>query len=397
METKSILFNTLDSMLNRHSLLMMGNTADPHATYIQNYVEVCNYVSAVNKTELPVLLKAPAHWDEYQKSLIDAKAASLKWVNEIAANLKELPEELMDSNEEVLNLFQKAIDHCNKLIVDPTDEYTRKKLKQDIDNSLEEIHDLSTKIERVIQRMSDFRDTLPLQAANLKHIADLAMQDEKVDLEKIAELEKKIDEINSEISSLTGAIVGLSIAMGAALIISIVAVAAAGPFGMLTWIFTGAAVAVAATFIAIDSIKLKALKKEVETLQNDMDDYTTDVATLQASAKAFQELADKAVAIDDNLKYILDIWTALENDLAQISKEIEVSGEKYNSDDWTGVKTGFENATVLWNQFQEEVKLCSLEDMCGNTAKLDIGMSSEEVKQQLDAGKNVELIEYLTT
>ncbi|WP_320053752.1 hypothetical protein [uncultured Acetobacteroides sp.] len=396
METKTIFFSSLDSILNGRSLLKQGNTVDPHSTYIQNYVQVCNYVSSVNKSELPVLRKAPAHWDEYQKSLIDAKAASIKWVNEIAANLKELPTELMDSNEDVLDLFQKAIDHCDKLIIDPTDEFARKKLKQDINNSLEEIHDLSQKIERVIQRMSEFRDTLPQQAANLQHIADLAMQDEKVDKDKIEELQKKIGEIKSEISSLTGAIVGLSIALGASIILSVVAVAVAGPIGMLTWIFTGAAAAVATTYIVIDSIKLNTLKQEVKALQHDMDDYTADVATLQVVAKTFQELAEQAIAVEDNMKYILDIWKALDYDLTQISKEIEKSGEKYSSQDWAGVKTGFQNATTLWKQFQEEVKLCSLEEMSGNTAKLDIGMSSEEVKQQLDAGKNVELIEYLT-
>lgn len=396
METKTILFNSLHSVLNRRSLLKLGNPAELNSTYVQNYVEVCNYVSSVNKSELPVLMNAPAHWDEYQNCMIDAKAASIKWVNEIAANLKELPTELLDSNEDILGLFQKAIDHCNKLIIDPSDEFARKKLKQDIDNSQEEIHDLSQRIERVIQRMSSFRDTLPQQAANLQHIADLAMQDEKVDKDKIKELQTKIGEIKAEISSLTAAIVSLSLAIGAAIILSVVAVAVAGPFGLLAWIFTGAAVAAAAVFIAIDSKKLNILKEQVVTLQNSMDDYTADVATLQVVAKSFQDLADKAIAVEDNMKYILDIWKALDYDLIQISKEIETSGNKYTSHDWTGIKTGFMNATTLWNKFQEDVKLCSLEEMSGNTAKLDIGMSSEEVKQQLDAGRSVELIEYLT-
>ncbi|MDU1904589.1 MAG: hypothetical protein E6772_07380 [Dysgonomonas sp.] len=394
---KTIMFSSLEQILSKPTNLRSANGAPtPHDTYVMNYTEVCNYVSAVNQSKLPVLKKPPTHWNEYEKCLINAKAAAIEWVNEIAARLKALPAELINADEDMLKLFNSAIDQCNYLIKDPTDEHARKKLKKNIDNSLEDIKDLIEKLDSIIKRMSNFRDTLPEQARNLQRIADLAMQDEKVDQKKIKELTEKVNDMNNEISDLTAAIVGLSIAAGIGITLSVIAVAAAGPIGMLTWIFTGAAVATAVTFIAIDAVKIKNLKAEIESLQSSMNDYSADVAALQLTSQTFGELAKKAKAVENNMKYILDIWKALQYDLSSISKEIEKSGEKYKSEDWKAVKSSFEKVIQLWNQFQKEVQLCNLNDMKGNTAKLEPGMSSAEVEKALKNGQDVELIKYLT-
>lgn len=72
---------------------------------------------------------------------------------------------------------------------------------------------------------------------------------------KIAELKQLIKNANSEINSLAAAIGGLSVALAASIAISVIAVAAAGPFGMVTWIFTGAIIATSIAFIAIDSLE----------------------------------------------------------------------------------------------------------------------------------------------
>jgi len=394
---KTIMFSSLEQVLNKPTNRRSANAAPtPHDTYVRNYIDVCNYVSAVNQSKLPVLNIPPAHWTEYETCLVDAKTAAIQWVNEIAARLKALPAELINADEDMLKLFNSVIEQCNYLIKDPTDEHARRKLKKNIDYSLADIRDLAEKLDSIIKRMSSFRDTLPEQARNLQRIADLALEDEKVDKRQIEDLKKQVKDIKTEISKLNDEIAALSIALGAAVVLSVVAVVAVGPIGMVSWIFTGAAVAVSATYIAIDSNKIKSLKTKTKALESDMNDYTNDVAALQLTSQTFSELVEKAQAVENNMKYILDIWKALEYDLTKIAKEIENSGVKYNSEDWKAVKSGFEKVIQLWNQFQKEVQLCNLNDMKGNTAKLEIGMNSAEVEKALKNGQDVELIKYLT-
>ena len=389
----TVRFINLSKAIN--ASLLKSTQNDAHDDYVKNYLAVCAYVSAVNKSGLPALLNPPAQWDAYQKNLILAKEASLEWVNTIAGRLGKLPDYIIEGNEVVLNLFNDGIAQSIDLITDPTDDYAKNKLQKDIEHSTREINDVIKMIGNVLVLLETYNNTLPEQAKNLQAIADLALQDEKADKAKITALLQDIKDMKDEISSLTAAIVGLAIADAAAITLSVVAVAAAGPLGLFACIFTGAIVGVATTFIALDGIKITALKNSIEEKQKSIDNYTADVATLQILSKTFSDLAQQSKVIEDNVRYILTVWQTLSGDLAKIKTELDSASTEYSDEKWASIKADFEEALTLWNTFIQQVNIYSLDNIQGNSAQLQLGMNMQDVENALNAEQNIDMITYL--
>lgn len=396
-------FNSLKRVLNSVNAVQMtrSNTAIPggevfRENYVNNFIAVCNYIVAVNSTDLPVLRKPVAHWNEYSTALINAKQAAIEWTNQIAANLKALPHDLIEKNEGMLEVFNEAIELCDQIIEDPTRKRLVTNLKDCIDDAKRNIDKMLKELSHVLELLKKYHDSLPNQAAELTKIANLAMADKQVDQNKITELKELIKSANSEINSLAAAIGGLSVALAASIAISVIAVAAAGPFGMVTWIFTGAIIATSIAFIAIDSQKIVTLKAKIKANQESMDDYTADVAALQNTADIFDALAKQAIQMEVCVQFIVDIWEALGNDLNNIKQDIVKAGDNFDKKEWLEVKNNFIEATTMWNSFIEKVALLDLDNVQGNTCKLELGMTEEQVKAACEKGETKDIIEYLT-
>lgn len=396
-------FNSLKRVLNSVNAVQMtrSNTAIPggevfRENYVNNFIAVCNYIAAVNSTDLPALRKPVAHWNEYSTALINAKQAAIEWTNQIAANLKALPHDLIEKNEGMLSVFNEAVELCDQIIEDPTRKRLVTNLEDCIDDATRNINKMLKELSHVLELLKKYHDSLPNQAAELTKIANLAMADKQVDQNKIAELKQLIKNANSEINSLAAAIGGLSVALAASIAISVIAVAAAGPFGMVTWIFTGAIIATSIAFIAIDSQKIVTLKAKIKANQESMDDYTADVAALQNTADIFDALAKQAIQMEECVQFIVDIWEALGNDLNNIKQDIAKAGDNVGKKEWLEVKNSFIEATALWNTFIEKVALLDLDNVQANTSKLELGMTEEQVKAACERGETKDIIEYLT-
>lgn len=396
-------FNSLKRVLNSVNAVQMtrSNTAIPggevfRENYVNNFIAVCNYIAAVNSTDLPALRKPVAHWNEYSTALINAKQAAIEWTNQIAANLKALPHDLIEKNEGMLSVFNEAVELCDQIIEDPTRKRLVTNLEDCIDDATRNINKMLKELSHVLELLKKYHDSLPNQAAELTKIANWAMADKQVDQNKIAELKQLIKNANSEINSLAAAIGGLSVALAASIAISVIAVAAAGPFGMVTWIFTGAIIATSIAFIAIDSQKIVTLKAKIKANQESMDDYTADVAALQNTADIFDALAKQAIQMEECVQFIVDIWEALGNDLNNIKQDIAKAGDNVGKKEWLEVKNSFIEATALWNTFIEKVALLDLDNVQANTSKLELGMTEEQVKAACERGETKDIIEYLT-
>lgn len=396
-------FNSLKRVLNSVNAVQMtrSNTAIPggevfRENYVNNFIAVCNYIAAVNSTDLPALRKPVAHWNEYSTALINAKQAAIEWTNQIAANLKALPHDLIEKNEGMLSVFNEAVELCDQIIEDPTRKRLVTNLEDCIDDATRNINKMLKELSHVLELLKKYHDSLPNQAAELTKIANWAMADKQVDQNKIAELKQLIKNANSEINSLAAAIGGLSVALAASIAISVIAVAVAGPFGMVTWIFTGAIIATSIAFIAIDSQKIVTLKAKIKANQESMDDYTADVAALQNTADIFDALAKQAIQMEECVQFIVDIWEALGNDLNNIKQDIAKAGDNVGKKEWLEVKNSFIEATALWNTFIEKVALLDLDNVQANTSKLELGMTEEQVKAACERGETKDIIEYLT-
>lgn len=364
------------------------------AQYKNNVILVSQYVSGVMNSNLPVLQNPVPDWDTYVTAYLAAKSSAMTWVNTVLVRLNTVPNTIIGFNGAVNNLFQNAIQNADALILNPSDQSARMFLQNDINNALNDMSYFENQINDVISTLQSFKDTLPQQASNLQAIANAAMQDQRADQQQIQALNQKIEAANQEIKSLTSAIIGLAIADGVAVVLGVVAVAVAGPIGMVTWIFLGAAVAVASIYIAIDATKIKALKAEIEEYQKSMTSFTADVAALTNTATVFKQFADQAQAIEANLQQILDAWGTLKSELQLVSNDIAAASGDYTREQWQSVKTDIEHAQSDWNTFVAGVGQLNI-SIQGNTAQLELGMSSTDVQAAVAAGKTSDFITYI--
>lgn len=362
--------------------------------YKTNVILVSQYVSGVMNTSLPVLLNPVPDWNTYETAYVAAKSSAMAWVNTVLEKLNTVPNTIVGYNDAVHTLFGNAIQNANTLIANPTDPSARMFLLNDINSAISNMNFFESQIAGVITTLQSFKESLPQQASNLQAIANAATKDQRADQDQISALSQKIDEANAEIKSLTAAIVGLAIVDGVAIVLGVVAVAVAGPIGMITWIFLGAAVAVASIYIAIDATKIKALKDQIEAYQKSMSSFTADVAALTNTANIFKQFADQAQAIEDNLQQILDAWSTLKAELTVVQNELHTASSDYTQEKWQSVKTDFENALADWNTFVASVGQLDI-TVQGNTAKLQLGMSSAEVQAAMTAGQTTDFITYI--
>lgn len=362
--------------------------------YKNNVMLVSQYVSGVMNSNLPVLQAPVPDWDAYTKAYLAAKSSAMVWVNTVLERLNTVPGNILSYNDTVQRLFNEAIADTDKLIEDPSDQSARQFLLSEINTAIRKMTFFSDEITDVIRTLQSFKESLPQQAKDLQTIADMAMQDQRADEQQIKSLQQKIDAANNEIKSLTAAIVGLAIADGVAVTLGVVAVAAAGPIGMVTWIFLGAAVAVASIYIAIDAAKIKALKAEIEQEQKDMSAFTADVAALANTASVFQQFADQAQAIEDNLQRIVNAWQAVNTELQAVEKDLTDASDDYTAEQWKQVKEDLEHAQADWNIFTAGLGQLNIQ-VLGNSAKLELGMSSEEVEAAMNSGETTDFITYI--
>jgi len=364
-------------------------------TYTKNFLAVCQYVAAVNKSELPVLKKKVEHWDEFSDALVEAKSSALEWTNNIAARLKALPNNLLRKDNDMRDLFDQAIGLCDKLVQNP--RQTRiNELSDTMDDLLTCINSICSELSRTLALLEEYHDSLPFQAEKLQSIADKAMEAKGADEKKIDELKQDISKAKAEISSLSAAIAGLAVSIAASVFISVVAIAAAGPIGGLSLIFTGAAIATATAYIVIDSEKIKSLNAKIKQKQGDMDEYTADVASLQLLADGYKDLAGQVIKMEDCVRFITGAWNAMKNDIQEIKSEIVHAQGLFTAKEWKAMKEDFVDASAHWALFIAKAELFNLDNLKACNCKLELGMSPEEVKSAKEKGGEVDLIEYLT-
>lgn len=292
--------------------------------------------------------------------------------------------------------FEQADEICRALVDRPDDKELKNELVDTISYIQLGLKPICTQLHTVLTLLQEYHETLPSQAQKLRDIVDMAMDDCAADTKKIQVLMADVGEAKVEISRLSAAIVGLGIAVGGSVLLSILSFAAAGPWGALSLIFTSAAIVAASTFIVIDSQKIKALREKIQVDQQDMDEYTSDVAQLQIMSSAYYDLAKKALEMEECINFISGAWEAMQTDLKEIKKELSTATKRIPSKDWENIRRDFNVAAAQWIDFITKAKLLKVNNLKGCDSKLGLGMTPEEVKAAVKNGREIDLLEYLT-
>lgn len=362
-------------------------------TYKENVIAVNTLVNSVLTSNLPVLNQTPPDWNDFVTAYVAARSDALGWVNGVLAQLIDVPGEVRAYNTIISLLLGDATAQATALLQNPNNNIALTALNNDLTGLSAQLSVVQIFVSGTLNSIRNFKDTLPDMAAQLNTIATKSAQDANADQAQIDQLKQQITQLQNDISSLTAAIVGLSIADGVALTLGTVVTIAAWPIGALTWLFLGPAVAVASTFIALDAIQLQADKDEINTLTGEITGLTADVATLQLLAQNYSAMAAQTELIEDNLQAILDAWQILQNDVNAAITDIQAAQRDTGSKQFTAVMTDIADATSAWNDAYNQAGALAL-DIQINTAELQVGMSSEQVQAAMAQGQSMGAIQY---
>ncbi len=367
--------------------------AEAQNTYKENVVAVNNVVLGVLNSRLPALKQGVPDWDEFVKAYGRAQSEALGWVNSVLARLIDVPDEVRSYNATISMLLQDARLQAVTLVNRPSDPAALQILNDDLDRVTRQFGYVTTFISGAVTNIRKFRDVLPDMASQLESIAERSAKDAKADQQQIDKLKRDIKSLQDDIASLSAAIAALGIADAAAITLGVVATIAAWPIGALAWLFAGPAIAVATTFIALDAEKIKADQKKIEADQEQIDELTADVATLQLLADSYAQLAQQAEAVEENLQAVLDEWQELEDDVVAAVTNVKTAIADAASANFKAVLDDIDGAIAEWNEAYSQAGDLHL-DLEVNDAKLELGMSSNEVDDAMKQGKTIGIIEY---
>ena len=271
------------------------------------------------------------------------------------------------------------------LIIDPSNELHKESLKNDL-------NDLKSCLSRISKAIKDAYDELDTYntgelekiSINLKNIAARAVEDSKADLTKVDEFTNSINKLKKDIDNLTLEIIAAAVAAGVAVTLGIVAVALAGPFGMITWIVLAPVVAGAIYIITIDSLKIKADQEEIKQIYSKIDIVNYDMAILKTITQTFSDMVVKLVDVKSNMSEMLKQWQILKTDAENSLNDITKALKDEDTPDYNAIKTDLNAASEEWTKVNNQAKSLAM-NIKMSDAKLTVGMSQDQVKNALDA------------
>lgn len=367
--------------------------AQAQNTYKQNVVVVNTFITGVLSSSLPQLNDYPPEWQNFVTAYQAATGAALNWVNGVMAGLLNAPGEVQNYDRLVTMLLQDALVQTAVLESNPKNTTALATLNNDLLCLKDQLGLITAFISGAITQLQNFQDELPGMATQLQAIATESINASNADEQQIASLNTQVQQLQSDVESITAAIIALGIAGGVALTLGIVTTIAAWPLGALAWIVLGPAVAVATTFIALDAEKIKADKSAITALEGQITGVTADVSTLTLLSNAYAAMANQTEQIQTDLEAILREWQTLSSDVCQAISDIQAAIADSSSANFTIVANDLNEAVTEWTAAYTQAGPLTVQ-LNVNNAQLQVGMSSTQVQQTLQQGQTVDIITY---
>ena len=324
--------------------------------------------------------KTPNHYDDYSTKMADVKSYAASMRNLILEKLYHLPSEHSDNLDAFKSYMARAVSIVEDLIEDPEDEIAKKLLRTLFGKTERNINFIITETNKLVSDFGELQTKLEEKAESLCEIAKLMNYDRQADEEMVKKLNKDMDRMRREIDGLTDAIIGLAIADGALITMSVLACIFLGPIGAFTWIPTGAGIIAATTYIVIDSMKISQLKAELEKDSIEVGTYNTAIAALNNYAKKCMEEAEKTRLLKEALQVIIGEWEKVKAGCADIEAELKHASD-WDSQTWIEVKEELQAAEKKASTLQKQVKELELEMPNVVNKPIPVGLDAEQTKE----------------
>lgn len=374
-----------------------SNSNDQVISYVDSYLAVNKY--AVNFLSYkPADLNIPnVKWNDFSLAFGNASKSIKTWVSDISVDLKLVPEQVIVRCRNLNDLFDNAAQCADNLIKDLSREFSRQQIKNAIDDSVLSLGYLEDVITKVINKLNGFSGDFNQHITEINAIVKLANEAQGINKDKITSLNNNIKSMKGEIKAAEAAIAGLGIAIGASVLISVAAVVAAGPAGLLLWIFTGATIGVSIAFIVINSNKIKALNAKIEADSSNMSKLELDVTMLAVAAQSFTDFSNQASELISVLRGMLQTWKDIKGQLILTRNEIDKSGMHYDTSDWLSVKNDFINAKNASSILIEKTNRLVLPELITADAKISAGMNDQDVSKAVAQSNKMNYLKYIAS
>jgi hypothetical protein len=361
--------------------------------YQINVATVSSAMVAVSATNLPPLTNTPPDWADFVTANATAKSMALVWLNSVYAQLESAPSNVQSYNANITALLTDARNQAQALVANPADASALALLQTDCNNLTSTINLVATFVTSTLSQVQKFNNTLPDLAATMTSIALKSGHDASVDQASIDTLRAAIQQLNSDITSLTASMVGLGIAAGAALILGTVASIAAFPVGLVTWLFLAPVVAVAIYEMVMDANQIKEDQQTINADQDKITGLTADIAALQLLADTYTNLANQTTSLQTNLQAIVVEWQTLASDISTAASDVQQALADAGSTNFGAVLTDIDGALAEWVAAYNQAGSLFVPALVSN-ASLQLGMSSDDLKTALANGQNISLVTY---
>lgn len=324
--------------------------------YAENIATVCAYTTAIENLNVNIIATPVPKWytKEFKQKFVDSKAHAATWTNDIMHLLKELPDSIIDYDILYKSNAGDIIDLCNLLKKTPSKD-TEEKLKKAITKLVNGVTTKKDLIQNVINLLDQYIAQIGKDNDFFDEAYKSACGEIDVDKEKLKEFEKNKKELEAEIKRCQDVILGTGIS-GAVVLAAAPVALAFGPIGIvigvIAFLASFALLITAITESAICAQKESALSACV----SNMNDMTKTVQSLTIFSDELKKVIEAATAAKGAAQAIHSCWTALENQMNDLIKNIGECDEKAASKLYDDIIKGMEDEEKEWDKIVASAK-----------------------------------------
>lgn len=222
-------------------------------------------------------------------------------------------------------------------------------------------------------------------------------------LQDLIDLEAQLrKEINENIASVVGGVVLTAFCIVAAIVGIAAAVVSGGSSLVVSASVIGgiAAVGGAAIPLGFSSYDLYQSKQELQKTLTEIDGYEADLLEFGFIKSEIEGVQSKLSSVKNGLTIMANAWEGVSNGFKDIQTEIfdaviETTNANEDVQIWNEVFTITNNCIMMVDDLKENVKSLIVSDLKVSKAKIEIGMSAEQVKEALESAESIDFKDYM--
>ena len=161
-----------------------------------------------------------------------------------------------------------------------------------------------------------------------------------------------------------------------------------------------AAVGGAAIPLGFSSYDLYQSKQDLQKTLTEIDGYEADLLEFGFIKSEIEGVQSKLSSVKNGLTIMADAWEGVSDGFKDIQTEIlnaviDTNDANEDVQIWNEVFTITDNCIIMVDKLKENVKSLIVSNLKVSKAKIEIGMSAEQVKEALESAESIDFKDYM--